>query len=263
MKKLLLTLVTLLSAIATQAQESTYQPLVREGVRWHYVKQTVDMDINVCNSELYYYEFKGDSIINGNVYKKCFRTKIDGNKCETSLADLMYEKEKIVYSLYTWLEKEKTEFGYLIYDFNAPQGMLIGTIDVAGHQCKKYEISLDDEQIELIESVGYEYPYGSGVFGDLVNPFLQMASGDRLTDYHLDYIDDINGNVIYSSNEYPWATDVNRDSRTDISDLNIVINSILNLGCTGNNKIASDIDKDGKTDVADVNAVINAILGIN
>ena len=60
--------------------------------------------------------------------------------------------------------------------------------------------------------------------------------------------------------EEELITDVDRNGKTDVEDLNIVINQILNLEYAGANAIACDVDLNGKVDVEDVNAVINAIL---
>ncbi len=53
--------------------------------------------------------------------------------------------------------------------------------------------------------------------------------------------------------------DVNDDGTVDITDVNIVINAVLNLGESTN----CDVNGDGGVDITDVNIAINAVLGIN
>ena len=56
--------------------------------------------------------------------------------------------------------------------------------------------------------------------------------------------------------------DVNGDKIVDISDVNALINYILELETDLTNFGVGDIDNDGKIDISDVNAVINLILGL-
>ncbi|MBR1727715.1 MAG: hypothetical protein IJ724_13945, partial [Muribaculaceae bacterium] len=70
MKKILtIMLAALLGSIAAQAQEADYQPLVREGVRWDNVNEK-HYEADLCY--FYCYEFRGDTIINGKTYTKCY-----------------------------------------------------------------------------------------------------------------------------------------------------------------------------------------------
>ena len=60
--------------------------------------------------------------------------------------------------------------------------------------------------------------------------------------------------------EPEFITDVNRDGRTDVEDVNLAINLILHVDYPGTNITASDVNCDDRVDVEDVNAIINAIL---
>ena len=50
--------------------------------------------------------------------------------------------------------------------------------------------------------------------------------------------------------------DVNNDGKTDVEDLNLVLNTILKLDQVSN----ADVSGDGKVDIYDLNKVIDAIL---
>ena len=72
MKKIYtLMLAMLLGGIAAQAQEPDYQPLVREGVVWHYEYYLFD-DYWGESAVDYKVQFCGDTLLNGTTYKKCF-----------------------------------------------------------------------------------------------------------------------------------------------------------------------------------------------
>ena len=83
---------------------------------------------------------------------------------------------------------------------------------------------------------------------------IQVASGADIQKYDND--------DILSITFRQGKNDVNRDYKTDISDIVAIINNIANGGKTqavaGN---VSDVNGDGKTDISDVVAVINAIAG--
>ena len=54
--------------------------------------------------------------------------------------------------------------------------------------------------------------------------------------------------------------DVDGDGRVDVEDVNLVINSIMEVAASNHQQALSDVNGDGRTDVEDVNLVINAIL---
>lgn len=73
MKKIFtIILLTLLGNIAAQAQDADYQPLVREGVVWHYEYFLFDDYTYESFAEDYKVQFRGDTLLNGVQYKKCF-----------------------------------------------------------------------------------------------------------------------------------------------------------------------------------------------
>ena len=68
-------MVALLGSAASQGQTADYQPLVREGVVWHYA-YIEQMNPDLTESEYRYIdnkiEFSGDTAIGGVSYKKCY-----------------------------------------------------------------------------------------------------------------------------------------------------------------------------------------------
>ena len=86
MKRLYI-LLTLLLAAATHlaAQTESYQPLVREGVRWVFLDQYIKpfsaeevqqgktFPDTIVDCRLYYNEFRGDTVIDELNYKKCYQ----------------------------------------------------------------------------------------------------------------------------------------------------------------------------------------------
>ena len=75
MKKTCFTLLLmLLCGIAAQAQTNDYQPLVREGVRWVNV---LEYHYHAESCHFIYHEFRGDTIVNGKTYKKCYQYTAD------------------------------------------------------------------------------------------------------------------------------------------------------------------------------------------
>ena len=183
MKKTIFSILAVLMAgIGIQAVADDYLPLVREGVRWHYNYFIED------GNWRFFYEFKGDTIINGNVYKKLYRTFVDGPNNtpfdveitdKTTLECCMMEQNKVVYAVY---ENEysvyemdvrfhsnpivpgaETEYGVMLYDFNQPSEDITGYCTIQGVKCNQYATKLlynyQNEwffDMELIEGFGYK-----------------------------------------------------------------------------------------------------------
>ena len=122
MKKIFtIMLLALLGNIAAQAQENDYQPLVREGVVWHYSRVYGDMP----SEEHCTMFFEGDSIVNDVTYKKCIEISSSGNR---RVAALMREQDKVVYSIGgsggVWgSHKGEYEGEIVLYDFHNPLNM--------------------------------------------------------------------------------------------------------------------------------------------
>ena len=92
MKRILLSMMTL-GAISMMAQSSSeYTPLVREGVKWDCAIIHYRPD-DTMSEYPYTIEFRGDTTINGNTYKKCYYF-FDGHtqeECDSTLRAFVRE----------------------------------------------------------------------------------------------------------------------------------------------------------------------------
>ena len=221
MKKLLLSAMVLLATcIAAQAQ-SDYLPLVREGVRWHYVKQYYGIEELQPNVS-YYYEFRGDTIVDGKTFKKCYMSSPEPG--ESGLVALMREEDRKVYRKYVGDDDEAK----LIYDFNTSELYInnwehyfivyhaLENIDIQGVDCKRYQFTRyydkDDKVFKFVEGVGVDYDYLS-YHGDLLYPLMGRCTCEFEIIYYLDCLTDLNGNVLYKSNIVSAITDVKADGK--------------------------------------------------
>ena len=209
MKKIFtIMLLALLGNIAAQAQEADYQPLVREGVVWHYSRVYGDMP----SEEHCTMFFEGDSIVNDVTYKKCIEISSSGNR---RVAALMREQDKVVYSIGgsggVWGSHEGEYEGEIVlYDFHNPlnmypsefveQGMELipSTVMVDGipHNC--YTSSFDYFNI-FVEGIGLD---GSGTLADLE---LEVVTSTHYQYTGLSYVEE-NGNIIYKGRAYDQST---------------------------------------------------------
>lgn len=64
--------------------------------------------------------------------------------------------------------------------------------------------------------------------------------------------------TVFVTNQSGPATDLNRDGRTDVADVQLAVNQALVPGTCG----AGDVNRDGACDVADVQLVVNKCLGV-
>ena len=205
MKKIFtLLLAVLLGSVAMQAQEAGYQPLVREGVVWHYSRVYEDMP----NEDYCTMFFDGDSIINNVVYKKCIEVSANGNR---RVAALMREQDKIVYSIGGSTMAEEREGVYegeiILYDFQNPSNMFPSsnlddfvlmqtTVEVGGVSCDSYAY---DNFNKMIESVGLD---GSGTLTEHV---FAVLSSTHYQYTGLSYVEK-DGKVIYRGRAYDETT---------------------------------------------------------
>jgi len=268
----------LLTSTVAQAQETDYLPLVREGVRWKYINCLTDEDYGVKKDTPYYYEFKGDSIINENIYKKCFVTLVeDDHSCTTELYCLMIEKDKQVYQ--RWLEDyyDEDELGLLIYDFKNVDGKNAGSVNIGGVKCKKYEMNdipawayepTPCDSYYLIEGIGVDLRGQFNWMGDLARPYMPACTTCLFSiKYRFSRLEDLNGKILYDAEDYHerMPGDCDFDSVVDINDVNIIIGYIIGSeGIIDNVKKHEwklDVNDDDNIDTSDVNMVINAILG--
>ena len=199
MKKIFtLSLALLLGGIAAQAQEAGYQPLVREGVVWHYADVN-EIWPNEDNCTMF---FDGDSIINNVVYKKCIEVSANGRR---RVAALMREQDRIVYSIGGSTMAEEREGVYegeiILYDFQNPANMFPddagglnltqSTVMIDGVPCQSYT----SYNNTIVEGIGLD---GSGTLADL---FFAIRSSDFNKYTGLSYVEK-DGKVIYRGSAY-------------------------------------------------------------
>ena len=162
------TAITALLLGGMAAQAADYQPLVREGVRWHYNRVYGDQPME----EECVMFFEGDSIVNDVVYKKCIELQANGNR---RVAALMREQDKIVYSIGGSTLAETREGVYdgefVLYDFANPANMfpsyflyynelIQSSVDIDGMTCNCYSLGSYNK---MIEGIGLD---GSGTLTD-------------------------------------------------------------------------------------------------
>ena len=264
-----------------------YQPLVREGVVWHYAYHHFSYDSYYGHSTIQRLQFKGDTIINDVYYKKCYfygSEILDEN--EKPLCCAREENGKVMFTAY---RHEITDtlcelfpyFGIpgehyegngevMMFDFSDMQGFVDNINDqgdvyaqiqstsdviVNGLPAKSYKIEASGcYPCSFIEGVGSD---GMNT-GYLFAPFVMLSISFGPWPLGLVKITDLDGNTLYKGACFDVlpSGDMNDDGRVDISDVNEVINAML-----GKSTASADVTGDGVVDIADVNAVINAMLG--
>ncbi len=207
MKKIFtMMLLALVCGMALQAQETDYQPLVREAVKWVNHSQFIYGGDNQYFGpvETYQYELKGDTAITTPSGTHTYKI------VQGAYQVFMRESDKKVYLLD--LQEAPDEF--VLYDFSRPDTAFVsgpggvktfevsGVVEIEGKPCRVYK---DTEQYDyfnwgyLVESVGLVSHFD----GDLIHPrWARVAGGEYY--YGLDHVEDMEGNIIYKS---PWYKD--------------------------------------------------------
>lgn len=250
MKKLLLTLVALLSAVATQAQTklADYQSMIQEGRIWVNHVDSYDGYHPESNYTITYsYELYGDSLLNGHSYKKCYMKAGDKQPVCT---DADYSTLKLYRSEPVALIREEGMKVYVIlcdhpgiglandydmgveyvaYDFerardNSPRDNIITQESVNGVLCNHYmptDYPCGYSNVEMLESVGACSGFGTLLFPEWVSStgFIYDLGG-------LSCVLDNQGNIIYKSPKYREPTrsgivDIHKECVTDDSYYNL------------------------------------------
>ena len=263
MKKGLLLLIALLGFSQLYADE--YIPLVREGVKWVCLetKYIESAELYEVKKRFYTIEFKGDSVIDGITYKKCYRYSDnewvdDGYIIPCSKTEpfaMLREENRIIYVYatdYRIFEYSYSGFRYWSLDDWYASGQkevklyelketnhfkLSGYKQFLNQESEIYYFN-DFENIlwdegAFIEGVGFD----SDVYGDLLTPFWEGAySLNVIYSYiGLHHMEDADGNIIYKGAAYTESAtgnidgDLNGDGIIDVEDVNILINKILKL----------------------------------
>ena len=259
------------------------QPLVREDRTWVNLYTYTNLENNKEIEFSYKLFFKGDTIIDGMTYKKCFRVALDPEKasqCPAFFSDsepiaAIREFDGMVYARYF---KEEPDFdrtiiseAHRLYDFYYylyPNAW--DSVEVDGQLC--YVVQ-DKDFGTVISSIGVD----NGMSGDLLYPQYSVLPGMQYDDIHFLYTLNGEGKIIYLSNYYEeyrasHQSDLNGDGVVDIADINILINVMLGYdvptGHQGHDTIPvetaekiMDMTGDGHVDITDINVLINRMLG--
>jgi len=293
MKKIFsLLLAVLLGGIAAQAQETGYQPLVREGVIWHYcyfdheIAEQYDCDGLVDNK----IEFYGDTILNGIEYKKCYlyRTEsLDPNIIPVAYAREENGKVMIVvegmqygsmpddYETHSLPGQHENLTGErIVYDFGDMSGFLSqlesdGTVvsstyvQVGEKNARLYTVDMG-QICHFVESVGRDDEYSGYMF----MPFVERETSYCSEVMGLIKLTDLDGNLLYKGAcfEVLPSGDINDDGKVDIFDVNAAIDVMLGKGSltpgpSPEGEGRCDVTGDGVVDIADINAIIDQMLG--
>ena len=259
------------------AYEDSYQPLVREGVRWKCAETRHRYDEPIMSTSYYWYEFKGDTIINGRNYFKLFRTTQDGHTeipCDSQYP-LAYmrndghrvmasgvkeydENAEFLFNVFDILRQEGDE--YVLYDFDNPSDAY--TIDYPFMPADSVLIG-DCPFAQVAWTLGSNDVLCAGVGWDLCegDPFVLMVP-IATSPYHNEYgfvgLYDLDGNVLYKGACFGASPsgDLTGDGQVDISDVNAAIDVML-----GKSAATADVTGDGQVDIADINAIIDQMLG--
>ena len=214
----------LIGGIAVQAQEVGYQPLVREGVVWHYLYGAFVPTYGFVWEDIKM-QFKGDSVLNGIEYKKCYFYKEDEiPEGSQPLCLAREEDKKVMFCGFRYevldtlgtatdclsgLPNEQNENGErIVYDFGDMTAFIeqigsevesISEVDVNGFPAKSYHITGDAIfDADLIEGVGVDGRDTGFLFG----PLTVMTTCVCSMPFGLIMLEDLAGNVIYKGVNY-------------------------------------------------------------
>lgn len=224
MKKLLLLMFALGQAVVAMAE--SYTPLVREGVRWEC--DIYKGNLTECTTQPYSIEFKGDTLVEDVLYKKCIvvmdndttvvslvRENLDEKKVYTRLTSNY--KDRIPYNSYAFIDNGEDE--YLLYDFtnilstpvwkngewNVDCAKSGENINVGGTQCRQTGLYSTDGNLlyMIIEGVGFVNCLGGGVSygaGTVIDfPGDDMATALSTAYSRFIRLVDYDGNVLFQS----------------------------------------------------------------
>ena len=222
MKKVIISIITLFACLCNNAQEYKYVPLALEGNTWEYGYYTVTWDYNIY--EPYKIKITGDSIVDGILYKKCYRLfSNDTIPSDSNFAGLIRDviDEKKVYfkgnvyigSGYSNSKQLEPDKEILLYDFANPknpetyivslspflwddENIKDSLVVIDGHYRHKFATS--DGGNAIIEGIG-------ACFCDMIDPLIndQMIAGYPNYYSSLYQMKDASGNVLWDNSGKP------------------------------------------------------------
>ena len=247
-----------------------YQPLVREGVVWHYAYEDFELDeetympidstYRIIDQKM---EFRGDTTIHGIEYKKCYLYETDQLAPDEPPFVLAREHNgKVIFAPTHFDETANWDDGnfyhpegtlpgpyaeilgeYITYDFYDMAGFLqelgwptlvsTSRTVVGEDSVYCYQTNISGK---YVESVGFDGTQ-SGYLNDPFPIRVPCICPDILG---LIMLTDLDGNILYKGNYYHLGYelpnyDLNHDGVIDIADVNIMINVFLGYDVpTGN-----------------------------
>ncbi len=259
----------LMVALTGKAQEAKYEyvPMVREGVEWGYV-YSHSFPPGV---EYYRLQLKGDTVINGKTYKRCYAYQTVMLDTETAaLHGFLREEDKRVYFIpnpeeeFTvgWLimkDQYNSIYGdeeRMIYDFNLNAGDTFSSmmpvtitevtfVEVDGKQ-RKYFHDQYNGTYSFLEGIGVV-----GSYGELAYPFAaEPTNGSRVRfNFERNVAD---GKIVYKSEEFddgdPTCSGVAATTMQAPAITITVAGKTVTASASGNGIIAATIhDINGRT----------------
>lgn len=215
-KKLIILLALLAVSVIAHAQDSDYQSLVREGVRWVNV-YCMTYEPNRVDKRFYRYEFCGDTVVDGREYKKCYYYTGQELNPNTDLVYCIMREEGhrvFVIVLDECVMYYPTEF------YMDEQGNSVDFLDP--NACEALLFDFDDPESRFTEA----FHYGPSLFkngigfvssmnGDSFHPYTAIPTNDEYDEtYCLSHLEDLQGNIIYrNSLIYSGIDDVSADAQ--------------------------------------------------
>ena len=227
MKKLILSMVlAAITALPLLADDSSdYVPIVREGVEWgHKVTRIVPVIVTDKGwysgvYDIFYREqLKGDTVINGKTYKKCYRYRENELDLKTAnLISFMREENRKVYCIvnseysreanwsvdngvYSYFEEQES----LVYDMNAKVGEVFKirkpyfdyvvksiTDTIIGGTHRRV-FNFKDHGGKFIEGFGLLSP----IMDDFGIPFQDIPASTFYNEQHVTYEKNIGGDIV-------------------------------------------------------------------
>ena len=210
----------LMVALTGKAQEAEYEyvPVVREGVEWGYVASYHFPP----GAEYYRLQLKGDTVINGKTYKRCYAYQTATLDIETAtLHGFLREEDKRVYFIPNpeeenltgiWILLKLIYEGYgdeerMIYDFNLNVG---DTFCPAGHPVNIVDVFMVEVDGKLRkyfkdEYDAYSFLEGTGaagsMCGELAYPFTDWMTNGAIVRFNFER-NVADGRIVYKSEEF-------------------------------------------------------------
>lgn len=232
-----------------------YQPLVREGVEWHYLycnRAPVDGMYTYTETDVYF-RFDGTETINGKTYSVLYRYTTDYKKSEAQIAAYMREDGEKVWSICKLNyrgDQNDSDNEFLAYDFDTPatdcaaQNLSTQFVEVNGVEHEAIKSGNHDWAIDGIGMAVETDCWGYLAMPDFTLPSITFYDGMLLKDLK----ETESGKYIYQHDNYYASVD---SPVSQASQISIDVNSgVLYVKGISRCKNISVYDLAGKTVVS-------------